>query len=190
MSGPPVSVAVCSTDREPKMNLKREIPPNPFDHLPPVPELRVASSDIQDGEPLAQPQLAGPGGNISPALMWDEGPEGTASYAVGCFDADAPTPGGLWHWLIVDIPQHVRELPTGAGTNGVAGIGRPLRSDLGTTEFTGAAPPPDDHAHRYIFPVYALRVHRLDIDGSTPASLAGFHLTVSCLARGLVTGLA
>jgi len=169
------------------MNLGRAIPPNPFDFLPPVPELHVTSTDVSDGERLASAQRGGnSGGNVSPALAWESGPDGTASYAVGCFDPDAPTPGGVWHWLVVDIPADVRELPPGVD----GGQGRSVLNDLGTTRYEGAAPPPGDREHRYIYTVFALGVDHLDVEVKTPAPLTGFHLTVNSVARGSVTGLA
>ncbi|MFG2879514.1 YbhB/YbcL family Raf kinase inhibitor-like protein [Streptomyces sp. NPDC048337] len=165
--------------------LDRATPPDPYDFLPPLPELKVVSDDVRHGERLSEAQLAS-GGNTSPALAWEPGPEGTASYAVTCFDPDAPTPGGVWHWVLADIPPHVHSLPTG----GEPGAGRILRNDLGSLDFVGAAPPPGDREHRYIFAVHALGVAELPVDEQTPAALAGFHLTVNSLARGTITGLA
>lgn len=165
--------------------LERAKPPDPYDFLPPVPALLVASPDVRHQEPLAKAQL-GSGANISPVLKWEEGPEGTASYAVTCFDPDAPTPGGVWHWVLVDIPADVRALKADTGDS----VGRVLRNDLGSLRFEGAAPPPGDREHRYIFSVHALCVRELPVDEQTPAALTGFHVTVNSLARGSVTGLA
>ncbi|MFD0379148.1 YbhB/YbcL family Raf kinase inhibitor-like protein, partial [Streptomyces sp. NPDC127112] len=128
--------------------LTRPTPPNPYDFLPELPELKVVSDDVRDGDRLSEAQLAS-GGNLSPALSWEPGPEGTASYAVTCFDPDAPTPGGVWHWILADIPPHVHGLPAG----GEPGTGRELLNDLGSLGFVGAAPPAGDREHRYIFAV-------------------------------------
>nr|WP_063746439.1 YbhB/YbcL family Raf kinase inhibitor-like protein [Streptomyces sp. SID8379] len=162
--------------------MKRSVPPDPYAFLPELPSLRLLSDDVEEGGSLAGAHFL-EGGNVSPALAWGPGPEGTVSYAVTCFDPDAPTPGGVWHWILADLPAHVLGLPAG----GEPGIGRALRNDLGTVGYAGAAPPPGDRAHRYIFAVHALSVAELPVDEGTPAALTGFHLTLNSLARGTFT---
>ncbi|MEM1220453.1 MAG: YbhB/YbcL family Raf kinase inhibitor-like protein [Bacteroidota bacterium] len=44
------------------------------------------------------------GENISPALNWENAPEGTQSFAITMYDKDAPTGSGWWHWLAFDLP--------------------------------------------------------------------------------------
>lgn len=171
------------------MNLTRNRPPNPYDYLPAVEELEVRSSAAEGAElPVAHRAESHGGENVSPELEWSGAPEGTRSFAVSCFDIDAPTPSGVWHWLVVDIPASVTSLEAGVGSKADAGVGgKTIRNDLGETAYAGAAPPPGDHSHRYLFTVHALGVDHLEIpEGASPA-LTSFVLGMSTLARGHLT---
>ncbi|GAA4094065.1 YbhB/YbcL family Raf kinase inhibitor-like protein [Nonomuraea soli] len=163
-------------------------PPLPLDFLPPVPSLTVTSDDVRDGETLAEAHVFNDwgmtGGNLSPHLRWSGAPEGTLSYAVTCYDPDAPTQGGFWHWLLFDIPADVTELPTGFGTAD-AKFGGQARNDFGVAAYGGAAPPPG-WPHRYIFAVHALGVESLGLSSDTPANVVGFNITANTLARGSI----
>ncbi|GAA3808805.1 YbhB/YbcL family Raf kinase inhibitor-like protein [Sphaerisporangium flaviroseum] len=167
-------------------------PPIPYDFLPEVPSLTVESDDVADGERMSDDHVFDDWGmqgrNISPHLRWSGAPDGTKSYAVTCFDPDAPTGSGFWHWILFDIPTDVTELPTGAGAGEKKGLpeGAVLgRTDYGTREYGGAAPPPG-HPHRYLFAVHALGVEKLGLDSETPSAVVGFNITANTLARGYI----
>jgi Raf kinase inhibitor-like YbhB/YbcL family protein len=81
------------------------------------------------------------GGNVSPELKWEKGPEGTQSYAVIMHDPDVPTvfdnanregkilPADMprqefIHWVLTDIPATVIRLPEGADADRVEKTGK------------------------------------------------------------------
>ena len=172
------------------MSLDRPVAPNPYDLLPAVASFTVTSADVTDGAPLKDEQVASLG-NTSPQLAWSGAPEGTRSYCVTCFDPDAPTPSGFWHWSVVDIPADVTSLPTGAGAEG--GDALPtgaymLRNDGGSAAFMGAAPPEGDQVHRYFFVVHAVGEETLGIDESASNAVMSFNLAFKTLGRAIIHG--
>ena len=166
---------------------------NPYDELPQVPLFQLRSEDAPHGEELRQPQLSGlfgaGGEDVSPDLAWSGPPEGTRSFAVTCYDPEAPTASGFWHWAVVDIPANVTELPRGAGDE--QGSGLPagafqLRNDAGVRQFLGAAPPPGHGRHHYYFVVHAVDVDSLGIDKDATPAFLGFNLLSHTLGRAMI----
>jgi Raf kinase inhibitor-like YbhB/YbcL family protein len=151
---------------------------------PLVQGFELTSSDIQPGKLIPKAQVykgyGCDGGNRSPQLAWSDVPAGTESFAVTASDPDAPTTGkGWWHWILLDIPAGVRELPSGAGNpaSGLAPAGSiEHRNDFGTAAYGGPCPPAGDKAHRYQFKVFALDVAHLDVDPHSPPASVGHML--------------
>jgi Raf kinase inhibitor-like YbhB/YbcL family protein len=160
-----------------------------------VPAFRVTSDDFADGEPLHLRHTAD-GQNLSPQLSWSGFPSPTASFMVTCFDPDAPTPSGWWHWTVVNVPVAVTALPRDAGRPWVPGMPATalpvgafqLRHDGGGLGYCGAAPPRGDRPHRYVFAVHALDVPELGIPDTATAALASFTALFHTLARAVMVG--
>ncbi|GAA4941969.1 YbhB/YbcL family Raf kinase inhibitor-like protein [Streptomonospora halophila] len=168
-------------------------PPSPYDFLPAVPAFTVSSDDVADGKTLPTPQVSGimgaGGGDVSPHLSWTGHPEGARSFAVTCFDPDAPTASGFWHWVVCDIPGNVTELPSGAGDENGSGLpsgALTLRNDAGARRYIGAAPPGGHGPHRYMFAVHAVDVESLGLDESATPAFLGFNLFFHAIGRALV----
>ncbi|CAN5333342.1 YbhB/YbcL family Raf kinase inhibitor-like protein [soil metagenome] len=169
------------------MSLDRPVSPNPYDLLPEVPSFALTSEDVQDGQPLKDDQV-GSAGNTSPQLSWNGAPEGTKSFVVTCFDPDAPTPSGFWHWVLVDLPADVTSLDTGAAAAELPGKAFHCRADGGEKAFMGAAPPEGDQVHRYFYVVHAVSEESLGVDSDTSPAAVSFNLAFKTLGRAVLHG--
>ncbi|MFD1718124.1 YbhB/YbcL family Raf kinase inhibitor-like protein [Georgenia deserti] len=165
------------------MNLDRPLAQDPYEKLPAVPSFSLTSTDLTDGEPMPQVH-AQDGGNVSPQLSWSGFPAETKGFVVTCFDPDAPTPSGFWHWTVVDLSADVTSLGQGEGESDLMlpGAAFHLRNDGGAHAYAGAAPPEGDRAHRYYFAVHALDTETLELsedDTPTTASFLGLFHTIA-----------
>jgi Raf kinase inhibitor-like YbhB/YbcL family protein len=154
--------------------------------------LNVSSKSFSDGGaiPMEHVFTHCGGKNASPQLSWSGAPQGTRSYAITCFDPDAPTGSGYWHWVAFNIPGSVTSLEAGAGNSDSPAGGKGGYSDFGMHSYGGPCPPPGHGKHHYTFTVYALDVDKVEgaSENTTGATLV-FSMRGHVLATGRITGL-
>ncbi|PAT72668.1 kinase inhibitor, partial [Klebsiella pneumoniae] len=126
--------------------------------------MKLISHDLQDGGKLPNRHVFNgmgyDGDNISPHLMWDDVPAGTKSFVVTCYDPDAPTGSGWWHWVVANLPADTRVLPQGAGSGQAELPEEAFRPAPILVRQATAARAPKGETHRYIFTVHALDVEK------------------------------
>lgn len=150
--------------------------PDPYAPLKELPSFPVNSNEFSSGEQL-KPEQRG-SSSVSPPLSWSDLPEGTKSIAITCFDADATTGSGYWHWAVCNIPATVTEVPAGAGGDKLAGVEDSLTlvGDSGKRGYYGSQPPEGHGPHRYLFAVHAVDVEKLDVSPDNTPAVLGFNL--------------
>ncbi|THD45694.1 MAG: YbhB/YbcL family Raf kinase inhibitor-like protein [Bradyrhizobium sp.] len=160
------------------------------------PTFTLSSADIKEGEPIAAIHTFNgfgcSGENLSPALKWSGAPPETKSFALTCYDPDAPTGSGFWHWVVFNIPPNVTELPRGAGSPGSAAAPKSAvqsRTDFGATGYGGPCPPKGDTPHRYQFTIFAVDTDMIEADAQASGALVGFNLHFHTLAKTTLTAL-
>jgi len=161
--------------------------------------LTLSSNSFNDGDYLAQDHVLSEnygfgcaGGNKSPQLSWSGEPAGTKSFALTCYDPDAPTGSGFWHWLVVNIPADVHELALDAGSaaSGLLPAGAlQTRTDFGAPGYGGPCPPEGDHPHRYLFTLFAIGAEQLPVEADTMPAVVGFNLHFATIEKAALMGL-
>jgi len=178
--------SVAMTDLETEMTGD-----DPYAAVTPAPAMTLTSADLNAGQekPLRfrDPEIGGEG--RSPHLAWSGFPQETKSFAITCYDPDAPTGTGFYHWAVADIPASTVELAAGQGSAGgtMPEGSLTLPNDLRLRHYIGANPPPDSGRHRYVFVIHAVDVERLDIDPDLTPVVLGFNLHFHTLARGALS---
>lgn len=117
--------------------------------------INIESPAFKNGE-LIPLKYTCDGENISPALRWDEVPEGTKSLVLICDDPDAPI--GDWvHWIIYNIPPETRELKENIKPVKILNDGS-IHGLNDWKKFGYCGPCPPSGVHRYYFKIYALDI--------------------------------
>ncbi len=148
--------------------------------------MQLSSLSIPDGSVINHRYIAtGAGGqNVSPHLQWTPAVGAVASYAITCFDPDAPTGSGWWHWIVADIPPEITELAEGAPLPDRA---RSWANDAGSPGWSGPWPPPGP-VHHYIFRVVAVDVPHLDVPDQATNAAARLALSFHVLSDARLVG--
>ena len=160
--------------------------------------MKVSSKGFKCGDYLGQQHVLSAdygfgcsGGNVSPDLKWEDAPADTRSFAVTCYDPDAPTGSGFWHWVVVNIPPDVTELAVNAGDPAAGALpagALQTRTDFGKPGYGGPCAP-EGHPHRYLFTVYAVSLDKLPVTADTSAAVVGLFLNSNALAKASLMGL-
>ena len=120
--------------------------------------MKLTSPAFAEGE-MVPAKYTCDGDNVSPELVFEEVPEGTASLALVMDDPDIPeevkSARGIEvfdHWVLYELPTDTRGLPEGTFA-GRAGV-----NSRGDERYTGPCPPREfePREHRYFFKLYAL----------------------------------
>ena len=161
--------------------------------------LSLSSESFNDGDYLSVDHVLSEaygfgcnGKNLSPQLAWQGAPEGTKSFALSCFDPDAPTGSGFWHWVVANIPANVTSLALGAGdpASGKMPAGTlEVRTDFGAPGYGGPCPPEGMHVHRYIFTLHAVSMPELPVTADTSAAVVGFYLNFNTIEKATLIAL-
>lgn len=123
--------------------------------------IRVTSNAFQAGAAIPK-KYSEDGDDVSPALSWENVPQGTKELALICDDPDAPTSEPWVHWVLYKIPADVRELPEGVAVDAELKSPAGARQGLNSWPsgrkigYRGPAPPQKHGTHHYHFRVYAL----------------------------------
>lgn len=120
----------------------------------------LKSSAFEDGQPMHLAAggdiLSNPncfGRNLSPALFWQQAPEGTRSFALLIIDPEGRPPGGVVHFVGYGIPASATGFANGVLSKPDGGfVGG--RNTNGLSTYSGPCTPPGA-PHHYVFTLFA-----------------------------------
>jgi len=136
------------------------------------------------------------GADRSPPLEWSGVPDNAKSLVFICDDPDAPM--GTWsHWVVFNLPPHVRSLNEGVSPAETIESAAPKAADQqlpkarqGTNDFGKlgyGGPCPPSGTHRYFFRLYALDT-QLDLGSSAKRGEVLKAIEGHILAEGRLMG--
>ena len=138
--------------------------------------MELTSAAFGPGAPIpARHAMRGvPGGqNISIPYAWSGASGSAKSYAIVLVDR-SPVAHNWVHWMVVDIPPGVTELPDGASGTAAMHGARELDNTFGSPGYGGPQPPQGTGQHPYEATVYALDIVELGLpQRATLAQLEG-----------------
>jgi len=105
------------------------------------------------------------GDNKSPEPLFSSAPDGTKSFAVIIYDADAPTSSGFRHLVVFDIPAQSKSI----AVNPISTKSQPNGSIESNTDFVvpsyvGPCPPEGDKPYMFMVTVYDMETEKLGLD--------------------------
>ena len=155
--------------------------------------LTLSSTSFKEGESIPVKHHMGEaygmgcaGGNVSPELHWEGVPEGTKSIVIQCFDPDAPSGSGFWHWVVANIPANATSVSEGGG---LPEGSLETRTDIGAPGWIGPCPPEGHGVHRYIFTISWLGVASIPVDVDSSAAVVGFMTNMNAIEQAKLTGV-
>ena len=117
--------------------------------------MKLVSKNFNEGEAFPE-KFTCDGEKTAPNLSWSDFPAETKSFALIMEDPDAPS-GTFVHWLMINIPAAISELPEGITSLAEATM---IKNSSGQSDYVPPCPPTG--AHRYIFKIFALKTEELD----------------------------
>lgn len=123
----------------------------------------ASSSSFKNGGNIPRKYaFFGAGGkNIAPQIAWENAPKGTKSFVVSFIDIN-PIAKRWVHWMVLNIPSDVSEIPEGGE---LPEGSTALHNSFRKPGYGGPQPPPGSGAHKYVFTVYALKIPQIPIRG-------------------------
>lgn len=145
-----------------------------------VAKLTLTSDAFRNGQPIPS-QYTCDGAGQTPALKWDEPPQGTKSFALVVDDPDAPS-GTFRHWGVHDIPASARLI------GGSQHVGTEVTNDFGKRGYGGPCPPKGHGPHHYHFKLFALDADRLNLGANAKVVEVENAAQQHALAQGELIG--